>query len=170
MKLNGDQKRKALELAKTLFPEYSSITIEGEYFRFAPFRKNTLSSVLLPKQVHKIHIFEAFMRILPSRLSKYAYGNESFIPLYLANMVYILTIDPQAIVDYLWQKYKSIRSPYNSRWEALQIVEQSIREEDGLRESMMPNAFRSITKLRDRKKSTNMSRNEFVEDLIEGNL
>lgn len=122
------QKERIAIVAKYLFPGYRYISTDGNSLRFSQFKKGSFSSFLVPDVTTKIPIFELLFNEFPKRLSIYKCGNSSFAPLYMVGMLYVLSINPSSIADYIYEKFQSIE-PYKARDQALKSIKTIIQEE-----------------------------------------
>jgi len=125
-----EQKRKVLEMAKALFPEYKHIDLKSDQIRFGFTKKGSISSMLTSDAHSYIPIFELVTVHFPRRMSKYKAGNESFAVLYSVGLIYLTNIEPTSIVDYFYEKYKEIKVPYNAKQYAVQGIHELVGIED----------------------------------------
>lgn len=130
-KFSREQKEKVKVVAKAL-SNYKYVRLNGDNLVFSDFRKVSPTNLLVPSMTTEIPIFEFIMTNFPSMMSLYAYGNESFVPLYMTSLVYLLSIHPPAIADWVYEKYKSINSKkaYSRRETALYAVSSLLEEEE----------------------------------------
>src|SRR6056297_2207007 len=143
-----EQKFKALEMAKVLFPEYKSVTLVGSSIRFSSLKKNSVKDLMskafgLQHQVI-VPIFELVLLNFPERISLRKAGNKTFAPLYLVQITYIMSINPSAIVDHLYDKIEEIKQPFDLN-RFIEIAKAELNED----EDNIDPRFRFM-KLRDR--------------------
>jgi len=129
-----EQKKKVERVAKVLF-DYKYIYIEGNNLVFSQFRKSSLVSLLAPNEATKVPIFELIVNEIPKKLSTFAYGNQSFAPLYMAGIVYLLNMHPPAIADYVYHKFIRISNNYNPQATARSAIKNIIDEEEKVNNS-----------------------------------
>jgi len=125
-----EQKRKVLEMARSLFPEYKHIDLKNDKIRFGFTKKGSISSAFSPQTYGYVPIFELVTIHFPKRMSKYKAGNESFAVLYSVGLIYLINIEPTSIVDYFYEKFKEIKVPYNAKQYAIQGIHELVGIED----------------------------------------
>jgi len=117
LKFSHNEKKLVLQMARSLFPEFKHITLDNDKIRFSNVEMNSLSNFVFKianvKNDVKINIFELLVLHFPKRLSIMKSGNLSFTAIYVAHLTYLFNIKPNAIVNYLYSVYTSIKTPYN---------------------------------------------------------
>ena len=102
-----------------LFPEFTSIELQGNSIRFSKYKRGTfkrfLSSFYDNDYLIDIHLFELLVYHIPRRLSYYKAGNYTFAPQYTSFIFSIVLSEPKYLIPYIIKEYREIRSPFTEQ-------------------------------------------------------
>lgn len=130
IKFSKRQKERLKVVAEHLF-DFKHVKVEGDNLVLSDFHPLSPAGILSSQAV-KIPLFEVIMTEFPRRLSIYAYGNDSFTPLYMTGLIYLLSVNPSAIADWVFKKFEKIKrkGPYSEKEAALYAVSSLLDEEE----------------------------------------